>query len=106
MPGTTQQEFRDSQNAISSYIAKYGNYSTRNVAAARGTRVLCSGSYDVNAKIETNYSFVEIFFNDQHIESTLYTRYDNRYQVFDYDDECLTITAKDRSGNDIEISIS
>ena len=38
MPGTTQQEFRDSQNAISSYIAKYGNYSTRNVAAVRGTR--------------------------------------------------------------------
>lgn len=106
MPGTTQQEFRDSQNAISSYIAKYGNYSTRNVAAVRGTRVLCNGSYDVNAKIETNYSFVDIYFNNPDIDNVLFTRYDNRYQVFDYDDECLTITAKDRSGRSIEISIS
>lgn len=106
MPRTTEREFRASQNAISEYIDKYGNYSKRNVVAVRGTRVLCSGSYDVNAKIETNHSFVEIFFNDSHIERVLYSNYDNRYQVFDYDDGCLTITANDRSGNDIEISIS
>ena len=90
-------------DAIRSYIDDTGHNYRENVTVyVDGANV---GKFAVNAKIETNDAFVEIFWNKPN-ERSYYQRYSYRYQTIEYSYGTLRIYAKDRSGNDIVITIN
>ena len=104
----TLDEFHDSQDAIREYISS--NPENQFPHNARVT-VKSDGELVYNdiikawARIENNYSYAEICWNDE--ENELYfSKYDNRYQIFKCYGETLVIEATDRNKCKIVISIN
>lgn len=90
-------------DAIRDYINATGHNYRENVTVyVDGANV---GNFAVNAKIETNDAFVEIFWNKSN-ERRYYQSYSYRYQTIKYSGGTLSIYAEDKSRNDIVITIN
>ena len=100
------QEFSDSQAAINEFIYEIAGDirsagETLRVEIERNGYTAFSEKKTVRAHIETNESIVDIF----DMPNVYYGVYNNRFQSFEFDGEKLTISAEDKSGDDISIYI-
>lgn len=101
-------EFADSHEAINDYMHfKAGNgymHDARVLVSSKGKNKY-NNILKVLPRIETNYSFVEIF-GDVQFERDYYVKYTNNYQKFAFIHGTLLIKGEDRWGNPIEIAIT
>lgn len=102
--------FANSQMAIRDYLDKDGNNEFPHktmVTVKQNSEVVHHGIESVMARIETNYSFVDIIWkkDDRNLGEKYYQGYTNEYKVMKYDGNFLIIFAEDKKGNKIEISI-
>lgn len=99
--------FYKSQYAIRDYMHfRSGNavmHKARVLVSYRGKNKY-NNVLTVHPKIETNYSYVEIFGDDEFHED-YYIKYTNEYQEFNLVNGTLLIKGEDRWGNPIEINI-
>ena len=97
-----------SQYAINDYIHIDGNYYIHEtkVIVVKNNRIVYDGLLKVNARIETNDSYVEIIWDDEE-DIMFYGRYNGKYHNTDieFDDGKLVIQAVDRKNNPISITI-
>ncbi len=90
-------------DAIRQYVRDKGHNYRENVAVSVNN--VAVGTFAVNAKVETNDAFVEIFW-DTNNAGQYYISYSYKYQRIQYAGVTLTIDAKDKSGNDIVITVN
>ena len=98
----------NSQYAINDYIHIEGNYyihETR-VIVIQNNKIVYDGELKVNARIETNDSYVEIIWNDDE-DLIFYGRYNGKYDNTDieFDDGKLIIHGINRHEQPISITI-
>lgn len=102
-------DFADSQYAVNDYLHQdSGNefpHTTR-VIVKRNSVVEFDETVSAWARIETNYSHVEINWEKEYLEDKYYSTYRNDYQKIRFDGAFLTVYAKDKQNNDIEIIIA
>lgn len=103
------EEFAESQYAIRGYL----HQDNRNefphparVIVRRNLTVEFDEGVSAWARIETNYSQVDINWENEYLENKYYSTYRNDYQKIRFDGTFLTIYAKDKQGNDIEIIVA
>ena len=107
-----EKVFQSSQKAIRKFMDAHGGSGSRNVnvddiqvkisSSAGG---VYNKSISVNARIETNESYVQLF-GDAYFDAKYYTKYTNVYQVFTFGNNILNISScTDKKGNAITISI-
>ncbi|QYA46058.1 hypothetical protein KYI13_12790 (plasmid) [Macrococcoides bohemicum] len=96
---------RKSQNAIKEFIEYHGNHSKCTVLILENNKTVFKDVMDIFARVETNYTYVEINFNDPE-DKEFYSKYQNNYQVFSYSKNTLHIEAENKNKNNISIYIS
>lgn len=103
-----REKFANSQYAVREYLDLDSDNEfphEAEVVVKRNSNIEFEGSVSAWARIETNYSHVDINWGKDYLDKKYYSQYRNDYQEFEFDNEVLVVYAKDRTGNDIEISI-
>lgn len=99
-------EFSNSQRELKCFMDAIDDYdSFADVVIREGGSIIHEAHCKVFERIETNYSHVDIIWDDKDKDSRFYQQYRNDYQVFKAYDNILVIDATDRNGNPIEIEI-
>ena len=101
-------KFANSQYAIRDYLHADSNNEfphDTEVVVKQNSNIDFEGRVSAWARIETNYSHVDINWGKDYLDKKYYPQYRNDYQEFKYNGEFLIVFAKDRAGNNIEITI-
>lgn len=103
----TFRQFSDSQNQLKAFMEAVDETDDMaQVTVRQNGGLVYSDKCEVFEKIETNYSHVDIIWNDKNdSEFPYYCTYRNDYQEFKSFGNILIINAKDKKGNVIEIEI-
>lgn len=102
------EKFSNSQSAIKSYlnIDRDNEYPHKtDVVVIQDTKIIFEGVLSAWARIGTNYSSVNITWENSYLEDKYYSEYRNDYQEIKYDGKFLIVIAKDKQGYNIKICI-
>lgn len=101
------ESFSDSQEALRQFMENCeGLASKASVKVFKNGKVIYHDECDVYHRIETNYSAVNIGWNDENEDFIYYVTYRNDYQVFECHGRTLTIFAEDKKKQKIIIEIT